>query len=135
MEGPTDRLRRWARALRCTARIWSVACVALLAEFVVSELLDVSGWNESLGSVLVSFGISTGLILAWRWERLGGSITLGILLAYYVIPVANTGALPSALAGAMFAAPGVLFLVSSTVSRMRTAAPVSRSHLARRAAP
>jgi hypothetical protein len=37
MESPTDRRQKWVSALRWTARVWSVASVALVLAFIVGE--------------------------------------------------------------------------------------------------
>ena len=117
MEGRTDRPRRWILALRWTARIWSVASVALVLAFIVGEGFDPSGLNEWLGALLFPIGISVGMILAWWKEGLGGSITVGSLLAFYVVHLATAGTFPKGWPWLAFAAPGFLFLLVSYLSR------------------
>ena len=43
MEGQIDRPQRWVPALRWTARVWSVASVALVLAFIVGEGSHPSG--------------------------------------------------------------------------------------------
>jgi hypothetical protein len=117
MESRTDRPQRWVLALRWTARVWSVASVALVLGFIVGEGFNPSGLNEWLGVLFFPVGISLGMILAWWKEGLGGIITVGSLLAFYALHLATAGTLPKGWAWLLFAAPGFLFLLSSYVSR------------------
>lgn len=117
MDGRTDRRQRWVLALRWTARIWSVASVALLVGFVVGEGLNPTGLNEWLGVLFFPIGISVGMIVAWWKEAIGGSITVGSLLAFYAVHVATAGTLPKGWAWWAFAAPGFLFLLLSYAAR------------------
>jgi hypothetical protein len=117
MDGRTDRPRGWGRTLRWTARVWSAVSVVLLLGFIVGEGINPSGLNEWLGLLFFPFGISVGMILAWWREALGGSITVGSLLAFYVVHLTTAGTLPKGWAWLAFAAPGFLFLLSSYTSR------------------
>jgi len=117
MEGRTHRYQRLVSALRWTARVWSVATVALVLAFIVGEGDNPSGPNEWLGFLLFPFGISVGMILAWWKEGLGGSITTASLLAFYVVHLSTAGTFPKGWAWLAFAAPGFLFLLSSHLSR------------------
>jgi hypothetical protein len=109
--------RRWLLALRWTARVWSFASVAVLLAFIVGEGFNPSGLNQWLGVLLFPIGISLGMILAWWKEGLGGSITVGSLLAFYALHLATAGTFPKGWAWLVFAAPGFLFLLSSRISR------------------
>lgn len=122
MEGRTDRHQRWVLALRWTARVWSVASVGLVLAFIVGEGFNPSGPNEWLGVLFFPVGISVGMILAWWKEGLGGSITVGSLLAFYVVHLTTAGTLPKGWAWLAFAAPGFLFLLLSHASRRPRAA-------------
>ena len=85
--------------------------------FIVGEGFNPSGLNEWLGVLFFPIGISIGMILAWWKEALGGSITVGSLLAFYVVHFVTAGTLPRGWAWLVFAAPGFLFLFSSLVTR------------------
>ena len=108
---------RWVMALRWTARIWSVASIAMVLAFIVGEGIHPSGLNEWLGVLFFPIGISVGMILAWWKESLGGSITVASLVTFYVIHLATAGTFPKGWAWLAFAAPGFLFLLSSRISR------------------
>ena len=124
MEHRTSTHRRWVSVLRWTARVWSVASIALVLAFIVGEGINPSGPSERLGLVFFPFGICLGMIVAWWSEGLGGSITVGSLLVFYVIHVATTGTLPSGWAWLTFAAPGFLFLLAWRLARKTSIAAV-----------
>jgi hypothetical protein len=117
MEGGTAGYQRLVSALRWTARVWSVTSVALVLAFIIGEGNNPSGLSEWLGFLFFPVGISVGMILAWWKEGLGGNITVGSLLAFYVVRLMTAGTFPKGWAWLAFAAPGFLFLLSSHLSR------------------
>jgi hypothetical protein len=117
MEVQTNGHQRLVSALRWTARVWSVASVGLVLAFIVGEGSHPSRPNEWLGFLLFPVGISVGMILAWWKEGLGGSMTVGSLLAFYAVHLTTVGTFPHGWAWLTFAAPGFLFLLSSQLSR------------------
>lgn len=112
-----ERHQRWVSTLRWTARIWSLASIAMVLAFIVGEGFHPTGPNEWLGVLFFPIGISVGMILAWWKESLGGSITVGSLLAFYVVHLTTASTFPKGWAWLAFAAPGFLFLLSSHLSR------------------
>jgi hypothetical protein len=122
MENGTSGRRKWAFAIRWTARAWSVASIALVLAFVIGEGIHPSAPNEVLGLMFFPFGICLGMILAWRSESLGGGITVGSLVVFYVIHAVTAGSLPKGWAWIAFAAPGFLFLLASLLARKTNAA-------------
>jgi hypothetical protein len=104
------------RAVRWTARIWSVVSICVVLLFIIGEGGPTKS-AEWLGFLFFPFGVCVGMALAWWWEGIGGSITVVSLLAFYAIHLATAGTLPSGWAFLVFAAPGFLFLVSWYRSR------------------
>jgi len=123
-----NQITKWIRRI---ARIWSVP-------IIVYSLVMVIGYTyswvttgvadphavedyppiENLPPILMLLGI-LGLAIAWRWERLGGTITVACQLAAALVsltyrPITRDfprSAVPVCLA-TIVAIPGVLFLVS-----------------------
>jgi hypothetical protein len=123
----SDRATKWMRRI---ARIWSFP-------IIVYSLMMLAGyaWNwvtigkadpyamegypviEALPPILMFLSV-LGLGIAWRWERLGGAITLVFVLATLLLlliqrPVTqdfSRSAIPYLLV-AVIAIPGILFLV------------------------
>jgi len=125
-------------ALRWTARIWSLASVGLVVAFIVGEGLSPSGPAEWLGFLFFPFGICAGMLLAWRREGLGGTITIASLAAFYVVRLATEGVFPEGWAWLAFAAPGYLFMLAWFLSRRRSvvaSAPHRQSDVRRPADP
>jgi len=108
--------RKWLRTLRWTATVWSGASLLLVVPFIVSVGSRPSGPRDWLAVMFFPIGISVGMILAWVKERLGGTITVVSLLAFYVVRRTTTGAFPRGWGWLAFAAPGFLFLLFSFLS-------------------
>jgi hypothetical protein len=117
-----------ASVTRWTARVWSVASLALILAFIVGEGVNPSSWAEGLGLLLFPLGISVGMVLAWWNEKLGGAITVTSLAAFYLLHLLTAGVFPEGWGWLVVAAPGFLFLIAwsfSYASRMA----VRRAHV------
>jgi hypothetical protein len=103
--------------IRWMARTWSIASVGfILLMFIGSGLAE--GFNPAqftlrdwVGLFFFPFGVCLGMIVAWRWEGLGGGITVGSLPAFYATMRVTSGQFPRGPWFALVAAPGALFLV------------------------
>ena len=110
--------------LRRVARVWSIASLGFLLLIIIGELIyphaeasfTLSDW---IGLLFFPFGVCLGMIVAWHREGLGGSITVGSLLAFYVALRVMRGRFPGGPWFALVAAPGGLFLVHWLLSRHR----------------
>jgi len=110
MEKESDGRQRLTLVVRWTARAWAVATIGVVLLLSVGEGLYPAGIAEWIGLLLYPGGICVGMILAWWKEALGGSITVGSLLIFYMIHFATAGMFPKGWAFLVFAAPGFLFL-------------------------
>jgi hypothetical protein len=77
LENQTQRQAVLTRLLRWTARVWSIASVALVLAFMVGEGFHPFGPREWLLSLFFPIGICAGMILAWWKEGLGESYPSG----------------------------------------------------------
>ncbi len=104
--------RRIVIVLRWLARLGSLFSVALLALFLFGEEINPGELTaaEILGLFFFPFGITVGMLLGWRWETLGGTVTVLSLLAFYKVLYAANGRFPEGIWFALFALPGLLFL-------------------------
>jgi hypothetical protein len=114
-----DRRNSLIQAIRWTCRALAAISVGLILAFLVGEgfrpsQVDAGDW---LGLLFFPAGICCGMVLAWWREGLGGIITVGSLLMFYVVHYATSGTFPKGWAWLAFSAPGVLFLLSWRLSR------------------
>jgi hypothetical protein len=116
-----EKTKKWVPIVRWVARIWSLVVILFaLAEvlFPHSEEGVVVPWTE--WAALGVLGISIiGLALAWRWERLGGWISvvaLAVFVVLFLITVERS--FPAVLIFLVgIGAPASLFLVSAYSDR------------------
>jgi hypothetical protein len=87
---------------------------------LVGEGINPSTPAEWVGLLFFPFGISAAMILAWWKEGLGGGITVGSLLVFYLIHLATAGTLPKGWGWLVVSAPGFLFLLCWYLSGRRS---------------
>lgn len=95
------------------ARVGSIASIALLLMLFVGEGFRPSeiSRNEWVGLLFFPIGVMIGMVIAWWKEGLGSAITLGSLLAFYLV---WGYLLRNHIGGCwfvVFASPGLLFLL------------------------
>jgi len=108
--------------LRWIARIWSilifivVLLVIIIPDPNVVKPVPLTDWVE-----LGFYGLATlGLLLAWRWEGLGGGVTiLGILGHTIVFRIFRGVWFVQVLPIIIFGVPAILFLVYQAFSPAR----------------
>jgi hypothetical protein len=113
--------RGWVQVTRWVARIWSLGPILFaLAEIIFphSEEGVPIHWTDWLALSLAFISVS-GLALAWRWERLGGWISvvaLAIFLVIFLIFVERS--FPAVLIFLVgIGVPAILFLISAYAGR------------------
>jgi hypothetical protein len=102
-----------------------VFSTAVLILFLLGEPFPVAKVTavEWLGLLLFPVGVVIGFTVAWWREGLGGSITIGSLLAFYVVftllmhePLSDGGWF------IVFALPAFLFLIASLMTSPKKSA-------------
>lgn len=102
-------------SLRWVARIWSLASIGFILAFALGGGEPSPRGLTSQELALFFFfptGVCLGMILAWRWEGLGGAVTVASLLGFYLLHRVVSGGYPTGFWFAVLAAPGLLFLLS-----------------------
>ena len=99
----------WTLAMRWMARLLALLAVGLMVWFVVesgTRVVPLLRWDRLQGvPLLVALGVALlGVVLAWRWELLGGLLALLGALATVALVVAGSG-LDMAYAALLFTAP------------------------------
>ena len=105
--------------LRWIARVWSIASLAFIAAFAsgAGGAGSFPTAIEAVGLLLFPIGVAAGMVLAWRYEGIGGAISTMSLLAFYVWLTIVGGRFPHGQYFALLAAPGLLFLVCWLLER------------------
>lgn len=105
--------------LEWVARIGSVVSLTLLVALFIGEGLHPSqiARTEWVGLLFFPIGVMVGMVVAWRKEGLGGSITVASLVAFYVIYGYFFRNHIGGWAFVTFALPGFLFLLHWLVLR------------------
>ena len=95
------------------ARVGSVISITLLALLFWGEAFNPSqvAPREWIGLFFFPFGVVVGMIVAWRKEGWGASITLGSLVAFYVVYGFLLRSHLGGWAFIVFASPAFLFLL------------------------
>ena len=115
---------KWITVTRWVARIWSLVPIAwTLAEVLFphgGEAVNVT-WQEWINLALLGISV-VGLAVAWRWERLGGWISLGALSVFLVVFLLTVERnFPAWLIFLVaIGMPAVLFLVSGYAAKATT---------------
>ncbi len=99
--------------IRCVARVLSIVSIGILLLFFIGE-----GFNPMQLSVrdcilflFFPLGITIGMILAWRWEMLGGIIAFVSLLSFYASHFIMSNKFPPGPYFLIFSLPGILFML------------------------
>lgn len=108
--------------LRWVARLGSLLSLAFLLLFFFGEEMNFSQLTNSeiVGLLFFPVGITVGMLLGWRWETVGGALTVLSLLAFYKVMYAASGRFPEGIWFALFALPGLLFLYCGLSRRQST---------------
>ena len=111
--------QKTTRIIRWIARIWASLVAALIAVIFVGHAAeDGIGpfFNLTLrDSIMMVAFVTTwaGLILGWKWERLGGYLIIGGMAAFYLFDYFLSGTFPRGSFFLVIAFPGVLYLLAS----------------------
>ena len=111
--------QKTTRVFRWIARIWAALMVAFVLFMFISHIVEDGlgpEFNLTLRESLMmgSFVISVlGLALGWKWERLGGILSIVGMAAFYIFDYAFSGSFPQGPTFLIIAFPGVLFLLAS----------------------
>lgn len=106
--------------IRWTARILSAISLCLILAFIFGEGFNPGKvvFKEWIGLLFFPFGMGVGLLIGWRYELLGGIISVGSLLGFYLIyGLLISGSIAQGWAFLFFAIPGFVFLLSGLLKK------------------
>lgn len=103
--------------IRKIARIWA----AVMAGMILLAFIA-NGFNDGIEPIfhltlretlmMAAFVITwLGLILGWKWEKLGGFLIIAAMLVFYLFDFLFSGSFPRGPIFLLIALPGFLFLI------------------------
>ncbi len=107
------------RMFHWTARVLSLAFVGTIALFALGEGVHVTRFTLLEGLLFGFFpiGVTLGLLLSWRYERLGALISLGSLGAFYLIHLLGAHEIPDGPFFLLFTSPALLFMPAGVMRK------------------
>lgn len=112
-------------AERWAARLASVVCLAIIFLFFAGEGFNFGTVHaaEYVGLVFFPLGVMIGLVLAWREELIGGTVSIVSIAAFYLIyGLVLSGRLWQGWAFLPFLVPGILFVIYGLQARIARSA-------------
>jgi hypothetical protein len=107
--------------IRWAARLLATLLVGLVVVIYVGQ----GGFNPlklkavELTQMIFLWTACIGMVVAWRWQVLGGALSLGGMILFFTVEVAMNGRLPRGLFLYLLLVPGILFLLSGLFRRSR----------------
>jgi hypothetical protein len=104
--------------VRWTARVLATLLVGLVLVILVGE-----GFNpfklKPVEATQMTFFLAacTGLVVAWRWPLIGGTMATGGMILFFADEFAATARFPTGLVFYLMLLPGILFLLSGILRR------------------
>jgi hypothetical protein len=104
--------------VRWTARVLTALLVGLVLVIFIGE-----GFNPlrlkgvEVIQMIFFWTACIGMVIAWRWQVLGGALSLSAMILFFAVEFFVTGGLPRGLALYLMLLPGTLFLMDSFIRR------------------
>ncbi len=100
--------------LQLTARALSLVSIGVISLFFLGEGINLSALSPKEYILLPFFplGVLLGMIIAWKNETVGGTITIASLVLFYFLHgLVNSGGFPRGWLFFALSFPGFLFLL------------------------
>lgn len=103
-----------AEIFRWIARLGSLVSIFILALFVFGgqEELKFLSANEVLGFCLFPITVVAGFLIAWKWELVGGLVSILGLIGFYLWNFASSGSLATGPWFIIFSSPAFVFFLA-----------------------
>jgi hypothetical protein len=108
--------------VRWVARVLSALLLGLVVAMFVGVTLDGGFHPLKLQGVepiqMIFFWTACiGMLVAWRWEVIGGALSLVAMLLFFAVEFAVNGRAPGGLILYLIVLPGILFLLSGVIRK------------------
>ena len=105
-------------SIRWLARILSIASISFISFMVIAHIVGEEFGTFNSSSEVIQFlffpsGVYIGMIIAWKWEGLGGLITTISIITFHILGYSYS--LDFWIDG--LSTPGLLFLFCFLISR------------------
>jgi len=112
--------------VRWTARLLTALFVGLVLVMFGGATLEGGSTPLKLKGVepiqMVFFWIACiGMVIAWRWQVVGGMLSLAGMILFFAVEFAVNGRLPRGLLLYLMLLPGILFMVDGFIRRSMSA--------------
>lgn len=116
--------KRVAWVLRWVGRIIGAAFLGFVGAHIAGDgLPDLTECSAVEIAMFASLCVSLiGFVLIWRWELVGGVLSLAGAVGFFAINLAATGSIPSRWEPMLLFVPGVCALVARRILRSLAAA-------------
>jgi hypothetical protein len=106
--------------LRWAARLLAAIIVSLVVVVLIGEGFDLLKLKGLEPVEMAFFWIACiGMVVAWRWQVIGGALSLGGMILFFIVEFTIRGGLTKAPFLYLMLLPGILFLVDSFISWRR----------------
>jgi hypothetical protein len=122
MDDQEERRRNQISVIRRIARIWSIVSIAFFLIMLVGEVLlphaeATFSTRDLIAFLFFPIGTFVGMLIAWRRELIGGCMTIGSMLAFYLWLRFMDGEFPRGPLFLIIIMPGILFLITWAMER------------------
>jgi hypothetical protein len=123
MDHPSLPSARGAQILRWTARLVGLLFIGIFLTFFIADWVTKGGFpveRDRIPMTIALFMSFVGLLIAWKWDGVGGILALVSILAFAALGL-QTPAKPAGtiLLCVMYLLPAVLFILSWRRTRTR----------------
>ena len=120
MDSETRKKLKFIDAFRWIARGLSVLSVLMLLMFLFGQYFDPAHVlpKQWVGMLFFPLGVVIGFFISWRFELVGGLISIASLIGFYLIyGLILSGRLPQGWAFLIFTIPAFLFIACELLAR------------------
>lgn len=114
------------KIIRWITRIWAVLVAASILFVFIATVVVGGGDSSSQFTnkdllMMAAFILAwIGLVLGWKWETVGGALTVGGMMAFYILNFAFSGSFPRGAFFIIIVLPGVLFLYLGLIANKQS---------------
>jgi hypothetical protein len=117
MQLPPVTPSRLETGVRWLTRLLTVLVVGLVLMIFLGEGFNPLNLKDVEVVQMIFFWTACiGMVLAWRWQVIGGAISLGAMILFITVEFVVTGRLPGGFFYLMLL-PGILFMVDAFLRR------------------